>query len=120
MPAQLIVVLVAAMAFGAIIMVVLGVQSARSRASTPEMENRLERYGHITETPTASTAKARPGSAMTGKLDGAVKNKSFAANMLTQLARADLRMTVGEFLMVRIAAGVGGFLLGIFLGRGAL
>jgi tight adherence protein B len=112
--------MIAVLAFGAIIMVVFGIQTARARASTPEMENRLERYGHITDAPTAeTTTKQRPGSAMSGMLNTAVKDKSFAANVLTQLARADLRMTVGEFLLMRIGAGVLGFLIGAFFGRGS-
>ena len=121
MSAQLVPIVVAVLAFGAIIMVVFGVQSARARASTPEMENRLERYGHITDVPTAeSTTKQRPGSAMSGMINTAVKDKSFAANVRTQLARADLRMTVGEFLLIRLGSGVIGFLIGLFLGRGGV
>src|SRR4029079_2808873 len=89
MSPQLISILVAVMVLGAMVMVVVGVQSSRARASTPEMENRLERYGHITDvTPTATASKQRPGSAMSGMINTAVKDKSFAANVLTQLARA--------------------------------
>jgi tight adherence protein B len=118
MSGQLVTILVAVMAFGAVIMVVFGAQAARSRASTPEMENRLERYGHITDAPAASASgKQRPGAAMSGKLDSAVKDKSFASNILTQLARADLRITVGEFLLLRMGAALGGALIGAFLGR---
>jgi tight adherence protein B len=121
MSPQLISILVAVMVLGAMALVVVGVQSSRARASTPEMENRLERYGHITDVPTAESAnKQRPGSAMSGMINTAVKDKSFAANVLTQLARADLRMTVGEFLLIRVGAGIFGFLLGIFLGRGGV
>lgn len=116
MPAQLITVFVAAMVFGAIILVVFGIQVARAKASTPEMEDRLERYGHIAEVQAASS-KQRPGAAMADRLETAVKHKSFGETTQTQLARADLRMTVGEFLLVRAGAAVVGLLFGLFLGR---
>ncbi len=95
MSTQLITILVAVMVFGAILMVVFGMQGARSRASTPEMENRLERYGHITDIPASSiTNKQRPGAAMSGKLDHAVRDKSFAQEMTCDDCQGLSKVTV--------------------------
>src|SRR5689334_19061258 len=118
MPAHVLSVIIAILVFTAVMLVVYGIQSARARAATPEMENRLERFGHIAEG--ASTSKQRPAAAMADRIDSAVKNKGFAENVQTALARADLRMTVGEFLMIRAASGIGGFLIGMFIGRSSL
>lgn len=116
MSPQLLTILVAVLLFGAGLLVLYGFQSSRAKASTPEMETRLERYGHILESEVA-TPRLRPGAAVTGKLDAAVKGKSFAENTATALARADLRVTIGEFLGLRLAAMAIAVLLGMMLGR---
>src|SRR5690606_37795399 len=46
--------------------------------------------------------------------------RSFSDQTKTQLARADLRMTVGEWILVRAGATAFGFLLGMFMGRSML
>jgi tight adherence protein B len=119
MSPQMLSVIIAILVFAAVMLVVYGIQSARARAATPEMENRLERFGHIAEGGVTS-AKQRPASAVSDRIDTAVKNRSFADNLHTALARADLRMTVGEFLLIRAASGIGGLLVGMFLGRTSL
>ena len=119
MSPQMLSVLIAIMVFAAVLLVVFGVSTARARASTPEMEHRLERYGHVADT-TVTAHKQRPGAAMADRLDSAVKNKTFADEMQTALARADVRMTLGELLMARIGTTVVGFLVGLLLGRASL
>jgi tight adherence protein B len=118
MSPQLLTILIAILVFGAGLLVLYGIQSSKAKASTPEMESRLERYGHIAET-NVSSPKLRPGAAVTGKLDSALKGKSFAETTATAIARADLRMTIGEFMCIRVASAAVGFLLGALLGRSA-
>lgn len=116
MSPQILTILIAVIVFAAGLLVLYGIQTSRAKASTPEMENRLERYGHISDVVVAAP-KARPGATVTGKLDSAVKGRSISESTAAALARADLRLTVGEFLCIRLGAAVGAFLLGMFLGR---
>lgn len=118
MSPQLLTIVVALLIFGAALLVLYGIQSSKAKASTPEMESRLERYGHIVEMEVA-TPKLRPGAAVTGKLDSALKGKSLGEETATALARADLRMTVGEFLTIRAVSAAAGFGMGAIIGRSA-
>lgn len=110
-------IIIALIVFGAVVLVLYGVQLSRAKASTPEMESRLERYGHIAEI-NVESPKLRPGAAVTSRLDSAFKGKSLSEMTATSLARADLRLTVGEFLGIRFASVGVGFLIGLMLGRG--
>jgi tight adherence protein B len=119
MSPQILTIFIAMLVFGAGLLVLYGIQSFKAKASTPGMENRLERYGHIAETEVV-TSKLRPAAAVTGRMDSALKGKSFAENTSTALARADLRMTIGEFMCIRLASSAAGFGLGVILGRSSL
>src|SRR5205814_341480 len=44
-----------------------------------------------------------------------VKGRGIAGRSAALLARADVRMTVGEFLLVRFGAGAGGFVVGFIV-----
>jgi tight adherence protein B len=117
MSGQLTTVLLALMVFASAILVYLGYRMSVARASSPELEERLDRYGTVGEDAPAE-ASQRAASIMTERIDRAVKNKSFAEQTLTALARADLKMTVGEFLTIRAISAGGGFALGMIIGRG--
>jgi tight adherence protein B len=120
MSPQLLSIVIAVLAFAAVALVLLGIHAIRARAASPEMEDRLERYGHVTDTTTSSSPKARPGAAIASRLDGAVKDKTFGSQTQAALARADLRITVGEFILIRIGSAVVAFMVGMLVGRGTL
>jgi len=59
-----------------------------------------------------------PGtSAATQALDKMVANRGFAANLRRELGRADLKLTVGEYMAVTLMSVVGAVLVGIVLFR---
>ena len=88
-------------------LVYFGVQASRARASTPEMEDRLDRYGNIAEIASTDDENGK-ASIFSERLDKAAKGTTFGEKTATALARADLRMTVGEFIAIRAgAAGIG-------------
>jgi tight adherence protein B len=51
-------------------------------------------------------------SALAKKLDAALEDREFAKKWRTQLARADLKLTVSEFFGMHILSSIGGFLVG--------
>ena len=103
----------------AIGIVAVGYATNRERVASPELEQRLERFGSI-NLPTADPDATAPRSShqIAQALDAMVRNRPLGLNMALSLARADLRLTVGELLIIRIGAALGGFLLGFVLGRG--
>ncbi len=101
-------------------LVIFGVQTTKTRAATPEMESRLERYGHITDTIVTPHDEPRARSVMANRVEEAVSKRSSSQAIRDALARADLRMTVGEWILVRIGSAAAFSLIGLFLGRFAL
>lgn len=101
----------------AAMLVVFGIQTTRSRAATPEMEHRLERYGHITDTIVAPSEEPRARTVMANRVEEAVGGRSSSQSIRDSLAQADLRMTVGEWILVRLGSAAGFSLLGLLMGR---
>jgi tight adherence protein B len=118
MSGQIVTVLAALMVFAAGTLVYVGYRMSVARASSPEMEIRLDRYAGIGED-VQSESTGRASALVTERIDRAVKNKTFAEQAQTALVRADLRMTVGEFLAMRGLTTLAGIALGIMFGRGA-
>jgi tight adherence protein B len=61
-------------------------------------------------------AKAEPPgsrSFITGRLDRAISNRDFSDELARELMQADLRMTVSEYILIRAAVVLAGFLLGV-------
>ncbi len=52
------------------------------------------------------------------RIDKAVRGKGFAINIERNIARADLKLTVAEFIGLKIISTAAGFGLGVFLGSG--
>ncbi len=61
-------------------------------------------YGRAVEKPAQEDRR----SALTEGLNRALQGRSFADNLATQLARADLKLTVAEFLALQVIAVIGG------------
>jgi tight adherence protein B len=57
---------------------------------------------------------------MSAALNRAVAHQSFAQNIARDLARADLRLTVAEYLVLNALTTLGGGILGFIVGRGTL
>ncbi len=109
------IVLIPILAGGSILILFIGlsrVVSSRSRV--------LTRLGDIT----ALVDEERPEKALTGEravprvvvtLDRVISRQSFAMRMATDLARANLKLTVVEFMLLNLAVGVAGILAGVLL-----
>lgn len=96
----------------AILLLFLGLSRAgRSREET--IEERLDRYASRLEEEEAQTKKKRR-SAMDG-IEDVVTQRGFSASIQTDLARADIKLRVAEFMSLTLLSIVGFFLLGRIL-----
>jgi tight adherence protein B len=82
------------------------------------IEQRLDHYGRIDVVEEEYVPSERR-SAMDG-LEDAVSKRGFAASIQTDLARADLKLRVAEFVMITILSVIIGFLLARFIFGSAL
>jgi tight adherence protein B len=113
---NLIIVLLAVGAAGGLI--IFGISTSRDSPSE-QLGERLERYTSRDYTPTSPdlSSRRRPPGRLAQAVDRAVSERSFTGNIRTDLARADLRLTVGEWLVARATFVVLGTAVGLFLGR---
>lgn len=101
----------------ALVFMVVGIGSARRGASI-DVEERLGRYAARDPQLTADgdpRGRRGPGR-LAQAVEKAVAERSFTGNTRAQLARADLRFTVGEWLIVRTGAVILGFAAGVLVG----
>lgn len=120
MSPQIISALAAITTFGAAILVYLGIQASRARAATPEMENRLERFGSMADRSPDVEDDQGSNQIVATQLERAVRGSGFSETTKVALARADLRMTVGEWLSIRILVAVVAGVIGLFVGRSSV
>lgn len=80
------------------------------RGKRSQVEERLERYTELEAE--AKPAKPQPAkkrqSVLTERLNQSLSQRSFAAELSTQLARADLKFTVAEYLALIVICMFGG------------
>src|SRR5512139_3056750 len=111
MPLQTIGLIIGAVA---ILILVAGIVSTvRSRGS---VEERLQTFAGAGEMQVAEKKESkRRSTPIADTLNRALEGRKVSENLSTQLARADLKLTVGEFLTVQVLValglGVGGYLL---------
>ncbi len=99
----------------AVLFFVLGiVSSLRSRGG---VQQRLEQYAGTAEAEVAdqTTLDKRRATPIADTLNRALEGRRVATDLQTQLARADLKLTVGEFLAVQLIAAIGGGVIGYVL-----
>jgi tight adherence protein B len=89
--------------------VIFGLERAL-RPDTSQVEKRLRRYGSrpfiMTESEQKQAASAQVAQALAQRLEASVSGRSFAAALQTDIARANLKLTVGEFLILQGLAGI--------------
>lgn len=96
----------------ALLLVVFGlVSSMRGREAV--VQERLGRYAEsggydIAQPADQAQREEEKQSALTEGLNRALQGRGFADNIATQLAQADLKLTVAEFLSLQVIAVVGG------------
>ncbi len=120
MDSQMISVLAALAIFGAALLVYVGVQSSRARAATPEMEDRLDRFGTRPELMQVEEEISGSNQIVAEHLERAVQGRDFSEKTRLSLARADLKMTVGEWLSIRVLAAIVAGMLGMLVGRSSV
>src|SRR4051812_28010509 len=102
----------------AVAFIIFGLTVARQGASE-DLEERLERYSgrdwKASRQDDDGLTRRAPGR-LARAVEQAVAEKSFTGNLRTQLARADLRLTVGEWLIIRLGALILCFGIGVLLG----
>jgi len=102
----------------AALLLLLGVRSRKPK-SAEEMVERMGRYATREEFLAVGEGAGKDDKDGPGKiarrLEDMVKGGSMADRLAGLLARADVKMTVGEFLVIRLAVAGGTFLLGYLL-----
>ncbi len=109
------IIIIAAGALSLIILVV-GVISIR-RENKDVLEERLGRYTEFEQyvEVTPEGGETEETSALTRRLDLALNNREFGKKWKIALAKADLKITVAEYMALHVITTIGGFLVGIFI-----
>src|SRR5437016_4685900 len=80
-----------------------------------DLSERLGRWGGLAQLRHVEAEKER--GTLRDRLDQAVAKQSFAASIQRDLARANLKLTVGEYLLINGAAVLLGLTLGLVAGN---
>lgn len=90
-----------------LILLILGVDRL-VRRDRSALEKRLRRYGgrayHLSEDEQKTAASVAVTQMLAKKVEASLTGRTFAAALQTDLARANLKLTVGEFVMLQIAS----------------
>lgn len=102
----------------ALVLILLGlVLSKRRKQSPDEVMERMGRFATRDEmlaVADSSGNKHRPSSVAIS-LEQMIEGRSIAEKTANLLTRADSRLTVGEFFLIRVVSAGGGFVLGFFV-----
>src|ERR1700738_4435304 len=101
--------LLAILTSAALICLVWGVERAIRRDRTL-LDKRLRRYGgrayQLTDDEQKQAASLQVTQMLAKRVEASISGRTFAAALRTDLARANLKLTIGEFLMLQVAAAV--------------
>ena len=90
-----------------LIFLVLGIERL-VRRDRSALDKRLRRYGgrayQLTEEEQRKAASVQVTQMLAKKVEASLTGRTFAASLQTDLARANLKLTVGEFIMLQVAA----------------
>src|SRR5260221_7346886 len=99
--------LLAVLTSAGIICVIIGVDRALRRDRTG-LEKRLRRYGgrayQLTDEEQKQAASVAVTQLLAKRVEASISGRTFAAALQTDLARANLKLTVGEFLIMQVAS----------------
>jgi len=97
----------AVFATAGIICLIIGVDRAL-RLDRTALDKRLRRYGgkayQLTDDEQKQAASAAVTQLLAKRVEASISGRTFAAALQTDLARANLKLTVGEFLIIQVAA----------------
>lgn len=103
---------------GSVVLTAFGFANKRERAASVELEERLQRFASVEQLPPDPQSSGRSPGVVAKAVDKAIEGKGFTRNVAALLSRANFRMTVGEFIVLRIGSSGAGFIVGFVLGRG--
>jgi tight adherence protein B len=105
--------MVGLVAIFALAMIALGLSKRKKSTAADEVIERMGRFATREEFLSVNEGGGRhqPNKVAQG-IEEIFKGKSIANDTASMITRADVKFTVGEFLMIRIATAVGGFVLG--------
>jgi tight adherence protein B len=99
--------LLAVLTSAGIILLIVGFDRALRHDRTA-LDKRLRRYGgrayQMTDEEQKQAASAAVTQLLAKRVEASISGRTFAAALQTDLARANLKLTVGEFLIVQVAA----------------
>ncbi|MEB2287790.1 MAG: type II secretion system F family protein [Anaerolineae bacterium] len=104
----------------AVIILIAGIVSIRAERRE-QIEERLGRYTTEYSSLLADFEDlqqpdpSHEASLITRRLDAMLADRGFAQKWRVQLSRADLKLTVSEFMALHVITGIGGFLVGMVL-----
>lgn len=108
--------IVGVLLLAAAVLVLLGLRSRRQNSSTDEVMERMGRFATREEfLAVADSSGRKEPSKVALSLEQMIKGRTMAEQISSVLMRADLRLTVGEFVLMRLGAAGGGFLLGFVI-----
>jgi tight adherence protein B len=119
--------LLAVITSAGIVCLILGVDRVLRRDRTG-LDKRLRRYGgrayQLTDDEQKQAASVAVTSLLAKRVEASISGRTFAAALQTDLARANLKLTIGEFLILQVTAalavGAGAWLLSGALFVGSL
>jgi tight adherence protein B len=101
--------LLAILTAACIVCIVLGIDRAVRRDRTT-LDKRLRRYGgrayQLSDEEQKQAASAQVTQLLAKRVEASISGRTFAAALQTDLARANLKFTVGEFLIMQMSAAV--------------
>ena len=101
--------LLAVLTVGAIICLMVGLERAL-RPDTRHIDSRLRRYGgrafQMTESEQKQAAATQVTQMLAKRVEASISGRTFVATMQVDLARANLRLTAAEFLIVQAMAAL--------------
>src|ERR671930_513389 len=99
--------LLAILTTAGIICLIVGVDRVLRRDRTT-LDKRLRRYGgrayQLTDDEQKQAASAQVTQLLAKRVEASISGRTFAAALQTDLARANLKLTIGEFLIVQASA----------------
>jgi tight adherence protein B len=103
---------------GAVLLMILGFMTQRDGVASADMEERLERFGSHQPVNLDDEDREREQNFFADRMGKAVQERDVGKSMARLLSRADIRMTIGEFMLLRMGTAALGGVRGFVLGRG--